>query len=85
MISENLMHRFSEPVKKLWPITATLFLLMLLPVMTGCDSYLVKFYFGDTFSKGSSSSVEKSAEQLAVDGMQKMQKQDYDDAVKDFQ
>lgn len=85
MISENPMHRFSEPVKKLWPITATLFLLMLLPVMTGCDSYLVKFYFGDTFSKGSSSSVEKSAEQLAVDGMQKMQKQDYDDAVKDFQ
>ena len=44
----------------------------------------MKFYFGDTFGKGSSSTVEKSADQLAADGMLKMQKKDYEDAVKDF-
>jgi outer membrane protein assembly factor BamD len=51
----------------------------------GCDSYLVKFYFGDTFGKGSSAAVEKSAEQLAIEGTQKMQKKDYEDAIKAFQ
>ena len=63
--------------------------LLLLPVFmlgfSGCDSYLVKFYFGDTFSKGSSSTVEKSAEQLVIEGTQKMQKKDYEDAIKAFQ
>jgi outer membrane protein assembly factor BamD len=63
--------------------------LLLLPILilgiSGCDSYLVKFYFGDTFGKGSSSSTEKSAEQLALDGVQKMQKRDYEGAVKAFQ
>jgi len=64
-------------------------ILWLLPILifgiSGCDSYLVKFYFGDTFSKGSSSSTEKSAEQLVMDGVQKMQKRDYEGAVKAFQ
>jgi outer membrane protein assembly factor BamD len=73
-----------RPVKNL----ARLVMLLLLPVLIsgigGCDSYLVKFYFGDTFGKGSSSTTEKSAEQLAADGMQKMQKKEYEDAVKDF-
>ncbi len=61
-------------------------MVLLFPVLigSGCDSYLVKFYFGDTFGKGSSSTVEKSADQLAADGMLKMQKKDYEDAVKDF-
>ena len=51
----------------------------------GCDSYLMKFYFGDTFGKGSSSTIEKSAEQLVIEGTQKMQKKDYEDAIKAFQ
>jgi outer membrane protein assembly factor BamD len=62
-----------------------LFLLILALGTTGCDSYLVKFYFGDTFGKGSSSSVEKSAEQLVIEGTQAMQKKDYEDAIKSFQ
>ena len=61
-----------------------LFLPILMLGISGCDSYLVKFYFGDTFGKGSSSSVERSAEQLVMEGMQKMQKKDYEDAIKDF-
>jgi outer membrane protein assembly factor BamD len=61
-------------------------MILLLPVLlgSGCDSNLVKFYFGDTFGKGSSSTMEKSADQLAADGMLKMQKKDYEDAIKDF-
>jgi outer membrane protein assembly factor BamD len=61
-----------------------LFLPILMLGISGCDSYLVKFYFGDTFSKGSSSTVERSAEQLVMEGMQKMQKKDYEGAIKDF-
>jgi outer membrane protein assembly factor BamD len=66
------------------PRIAALILPMILLGMSGCDSYLVKFYFGDTFGKGSSSALERSAEQLVVEGMQKMRKKDYDDAIKDF-
>lgn len=50
---------------------------------SGCNSYLVNFYFGDLFGGGSD--TEKNAQQLAVDGMQKMKEKDYGDAVKDFQ
>lgn len=84
MTVENPMYRSSKPVKSRAPAAMLLFLLVAVSGISGCDSYLVKFYFGDTFSKGSSTGVEKSADQLAVDGMQKMQKQDYDDAVKEF-
>jgi outer membrane protein assembly factor BamD len=77
--------RFSpEPVVNHLRIAVLLLPIVLLG-FTGCDSYLVKFYFGDTFGKGSSSVVEKSAEQLVVEGTQKMQKKDYDDAIKAFQ
>jgi outer membrane protein assembly factor BamD len=64
---------------------AVLLLLFSVVALCGCDSYLVKFYFGDTFSKGSSSTVEKSAEQLVIEGTQQMQKKDYEDAIKSFQ
>jgi outer membrane protein assembly factor BamD len=64
---------------------AVLLLAILMLGISGCDSYLVKFYFGDTFSKSSSSSVEKSAEQLVIEGVQKLQKKDYDAAIKAFQ
>jgi outer membrane protein assembly factor BamD len=66
-------------------LITTVFLPILCSGICGCDSYLMKFYFGDTFGKGSSSTVEKSAEQLVMDGMQKMQKKDYEAAIKDFQ
>jgi outer membrane protein assembly factor BamD len=83
MLEKNMRFPF-RLVRNLFRV-AVLFLLSI-PIIGvgGCDSYLVKFYFGDTFSKGSSSAVEKSAEQLAAEGMQKIQKKDYEDAVKDF-
>jgi outer membrane protein assembly factor BamD len=52
--------------------------------LTGCNSYLVNFYFGDLFG-GGGSETEKNAEQLAFDGIQNMKDKDYGDAVKDFQ
>jgi len=52
--------------------------------MSGCNSYLVNFYFGDLFG-GGGSDTEKNAEQLALDGVENMKEKDYGDAVKDFQ
>lgn len=51
---------------------------------SGCNSYLVNFYFGDLFGDGASE-TERNAQQLAFDGMQKIKDKDYGDAVKDFQ
>lgn len=84
MTLETPMDCFSKPVRRLWPMLGLLLLPVLIAGISGCDSYIVKFYFGDTFSKGSSTAVEKSADQLAAEGMQKMQQKDYDDAIKDF-
>jgi outer membrane protein assembly factor BamD len=84
MMMEKSMHFSFRPARDLVRLGIFFLSLTLISGVSGCDSYLVKFYFGDTFSKGSSSSVEKSAEQLAADGMLKMQKKDYEDAVKDF-
>ena len=42
-----------------------------------------QYYFGDIFGKGSST-TEKSAEQLAFDGTQKMREREYEDALKAF-
>lgn len=64
--------------------TCFLFLFFGLLSMSGCNSYLVNFYFGDLFG-GGGSQTEKNAQQLAMDGMQKMKEKDYGDAVKDFQ
>jgi outer membrane protein assembly factor BamD len=50
----------------------------------GCGTNLREFYFDDLFGKKSDSAIDKTAEQLAVEGMQKMQKKDYEDAVDDF-
>ena len=79
------MHFAFRPGARLFRPVTLLFLLILAPGISGCNSYLVNFYFGDTFGKGSSSSVEKSAEQLVIEGTQEMQKKDYEDAVKSFQ
>lgn len=85
MTLENLMHCSSKSVRSLSSFALLLLLPVLMSSISGCDSYLMKFYFGDTFSKGSSTATEKSADQLAIEGMQKMQKKDYEDAIKDFQ
>jgi outer membrane protein assembly factor BamD len=79
------MRSYFEPIRGRIRPGAMLFLFILIHGMCGCDSYLVKFYFGDTFSKSSSSTTEKSAEQLVIEGTQQMQKKDYEDAVKTFQ
>lgn len=58
-----------------------LFILMFL--MSGCGTNLLQFYFDDLFGKGSST-IDKTAEQFAIDGTQNMHKKDYEEAVKDF-
>ncbi len=58
--------------------------LLLASLTSGCGTSLRQYYFGDLFGK-SSSTTAKSAEQLAMDGMEAMQKKDYDKAIKSFQ
>jgi len=56
-------------------------------LLSGCKSAgtnFVDFYFGDLFGGTKSSTIDKTAEQLAVEGTQKMQQKDFDEAVKDF-
>lgn len=52
--------------------------------LAGCGTNLTQYYFGDLFGK-SSSTIDKNAEQLAVEGMEKMGEKDYDEALKAFQ
>lgn len=62
-------------------------LVLLLFLLSGCKSAghdFMDFYFGDLFGKSKSSTIDKTAEQLALDGMDKMHKKDFDGAVKDF-
>lgn len=49
----------------------------------GCGTNLVQYYFGDTF--GGSDTLDKTADQLAWEGVQKMQDKNYDDALEAFQ
>jgi outer membrane protein assembly factor BamD len=80
------MSYVDDVIRHRWRRTVSLLCLIALAFAgSGCDSNLVKFYFGDTFGKGSSSNIEKSAEQLAMEGMQELQKNDYEDAIKSFQ
>jgi outer membrane protein assembly factor BamD len=51
--------------------------------LSGCNMSLMEFYFGDLF--GSGKKVDKPPQQLAVEGVQKMQQKDYGDALKAFQ
>lgn len=50
----------------------------------GCGTDLTQYYFGNLFGRGSST-IDQNAEQLAVEGMEKMRQKDYDDALKAFQ
>jgi outer membrane protein assembly factor BamD len=56
---------------------------LLVILLAGCGTSLSEFYFGDLF--GSGKKIEKNPEQLAVEGMQKLQEKDYGDAIKAFQ
>jgi outer membrane protein assembly factor BamD len=52
--------------------------------LSGCAGVNLKeYYFGDLFSK-KSSTIDKTAEQLALSGMAKLQKKDYSGATDDF-
>lgn len=44
----------------------------------------MQFYFGGLFGTGSST-IDKNAEQLAMEGMEQMREKEYDDALKSFQ
>lgn len=78
------MSVYLKPSQALWRFMVYMVLCCALVGLSGCNSYLVTFYFGDLFG-GGASEVERNAEQLALDGMQRMKDKDYEDAVKDFQ
>lgn len=53
-------------------------------ILNGCSgTNIVQFYFDDLFGKGGQA-IDKTAEQLAVEGTEKLQKKDFDGAVEDF-
>jgi outer membrane protein assembly factor BamD len=55
----------------------------LLVWLPGCNFSVLEFYFGDLFATGKK--PEKQPQQLAMEGVQKMQEKDYGDAIKAFQ
>jgi outer membrane protein assembly factor BamD len=72
------------PHHRTWrALAAGVLSLALLIAVSGCNISLLEFYFGDLF--GGSKKVDKPAQQLAVEGVQKMQQKDYGDALKAFQ
>lgn len=74
-----------DTMRKIFRFVMFVPLLCFVLATSGCGTFLGEFYFGDLLGgKKSSATVDKTAEQLAVEGMQKMQKKDYDDALKAF-
>ncbi|MGA3114242.1 MAG: outer membrane protein assembly factor BamD [Syntrophobacteraceae bacterium] len=66
------------------PLGLILFLVAL-SAFSGCSSLsnLKQFYFGDLFSK-KASTIDKTAEQLALSGMANLEKKEYSKAAEDF-
>jgi outer membrane protein assembly factor BamD len=61
-------------------LTATVFL-----ALSGCSSLkLSDYHLSDLLSKKKTTTIDKTAEQLAVSGMSQMQKKNYGKAVEDF-
>lgn len=60
------------------------FLASTLMLTAGCGTNLFDYYFGGLFGKRSSP-IDKNAEQLAIEGTQKMREKKYKDALKAFQ
>ncbi|MFZ2444919.1 MAG: outer membrane protein assembly factor BamD [Syntrophobacteraceae bacterium] len=78
------MKRFRTGPRTVSRLSRFLPLVVALFILSGCGgANLSEFYFGDLFGKGTSA-IDKTAEQLAVDGTQKMQKKDYGGAVEAF-
>ena len=59
--------------------------LCIMATTASCGVNVVQYYFGDLFGSKANTAVEKNADMLAVEGMQMMQKKDYEKAIKAFQ
>jgi outer membrane protein assembly factor BamD len=63
----------------------TPFLLLVAISLSGCNSWIYNYYFGDGYVPKKTEGAEKAPEQLAIDGMRKFRAKDYEEALKDFQ
>ncbi len=63
-------------------VGAAAMLILWLMLLPGCNLSLTEYYFGDLF--GSGKKPDKPPQQLAYEGVQKLQKKDYGDALKAF-
>ena len=62
-----------------------LLLLIAFSVVSGCaGSSLSDFHLSNPFAKKKPTTIDKTAEQLALSGMAKLEKKDYEKAVEDF-
>jgi outer membrane protein assembly factor BamD len=77
------MIRSSNPSKRVYRWSYVVCLLAFAFTLTGCGVNFKEYYFGDLFSK-KTSSIDKTAEQLAIQGMQELQKKDYGKAAENF-
>lgn len=78
------MQALSNPHGSFLRVLVWMALVILLTTSAGCGTNLVDYYFGGLFGKRSST-IDKNAEQLAIDGTQKMREKKYKDAIKAFQ
>ncbi len=77
------MNLSSSPSHRVSRWSCLVYLLPLLFLLSGCGTNLKEYYFGDLFAK-STSSVDKTAEQLAVEGVKELQKKDFGKAAENF-
>lgn len=78
------MNYFRHRSKKMLRLSGFVFMVFALFILNGCSGTdLKQFYFGDLFGKGSKT-IDKTADQLAVEGTQKLQQKDYGGATEDF-
>jgi outer membrane protein assembly factor BamD len=61
---------------------AVLLVVLWLMLLPGCNFSMLEYYFGDLFGKGKK--PDKPPQQLAIEGVQNLQKKDYGDALKAF-
>ncbi|MCE5337044.1 MAG: outer membrane protein assembly factor BamD [Desulfobacteraceae bacterium] len=79
------MISFSTRSKSVLRPSGFFVLFAILLMLSGCSGLDLKdFYFGNLFSGKGSSTIDKTAEQFAIDGMQKLQAKKYDEAAEDF-
>ena len=78
------MIRVSGASKPMFRSISLLLLLVSFLALYGCAGVnLVQYYFGDLFSK-KSQTIDKTAEQLVLSGMSKLEKKDYAKAAEEF-